>query len=280
MPVDVILASQALSVIDYRCDARRGDPTFVEVHAGYSLSYVRAGTFGCATRGGRFELVPGALLVGYPGDEFVCSHEHAGGDECLSFQFDEAALDGLGGRPDAWHRGVVPPAADLMVVGELAQAASDRRTDLALDELGWMFAARYLEVIGDRPRDRAEPAARDRRRAVDVALWLDDQSHEPIDLARAAAMGGCSPYHFLRVFTRVLGVTPHQYLVRSRLRHAARLLAETDRAVTHVALDVGFNDLSNFVRTFHRAAGMSPRAFRARAQRNRKILQEPTTARE
>lgn len=278
MPVDVILASPALSVSDFRCDARRGDPTFVEVHAGYSLSYVRAGTFGCVTRGGRFELVPGALLVGYPGDEFVCSHDHAGGDECLSFRFEEAALDGLGGRPSAFQRGAVAPAADLMVVGELAQATADGRTDLAIDEMGWLLAARYLEVIGDRPRDRAEPAARDRRRAVDVALWLDDQSHEPIDLAQAAAVSGSSPYHFLRVFTRVLGVTPHQYLVRSRLRHAARMLAETDRAVTEVALDVGFNDLSNFVRTFHRAAGTSPRAFRARARGDRKILQEAAAA--
>ena len=56
----------------------------------------------------------------------------------------------------------------------------------------------------------------------------------------------------------MLGVTPHQYLVRSRLRHAARLLADDDSAVTDIAYDVGFGDLSNFVRTFHRAAGVSP----------------------
>ena len=56
----------------------------------------------------------------------------------------------------------------------------------------------------------------------------------------------------------MLGVTPHQYLVRSRLRHAARLLADDGISVTDVAYDVGFGDLSNFVRTFHRAAGVSP----------------------
>lgn len=53
-------------------------------------------------------------------------------------------------------------------------------------------------------------------------------------------------------------MTPHQYLVRSRLRHAARLLAEPELPVT----EIGFGDLSNFVRTFHRAAGLSPRRFR------------------
>jgi len=72
----------------------------------------------------------------------------------------------------------------------------------------------------------------------------------------------------------VLGVTPHQYLIRSRLRRAARLLADDTMPVTEIALDVGFGDLSNFVRTFHRAAAMSPRSFRQAARGNRKIFQE------
>ena len=73
---------------------------------------------------------------------------------------------------------------------------------------------------------------------------------------------------------RLLGVTPHQYLVRSRLRHAARLLVDDEISVTNVAYDVGFADLSNFVRTFHRAAGVSPRRFREASRGDRKILQE------
>jgi AraC family transcriptional regulator len=87
-----------------------------------------------------------------------------------------------------------------------------------------------------------------------------------------------SAFHFLRLFARVLGVTPHQYLVRCRLRHAARLLADPARSVTDVAFDVGFADLSNFVRTFRRAAGVSPRTFRKCAKGERKILQERIAA--
>jgi AraC-like DNA-binding protein len=123
---------------------------------------------------------------------------------------------------------------------------------------------------------RRAPAAqpRDRRRAVDAALWIDARAHEAIDLESAAGEAGLSPFHFLRLFTRVLGVTPHQYLVRARLRRAARLLAEDERSITDVAYDVGFGDLSNFVRTFHRAARVSPRDFRRLAQGNSKILQE------
>ena len=73
-------------------------------------------------------------------------------------------------------------------------------------------------------------------------------------------------------------MTPHQYLVRSRLRRAARLLADGARSITDVALDVGFADLSNFVRTFHRAAGVSPGRFRRAARGDRKILQERLAA--
>ena len=85
-------------------------------------------------------------------------------------------------------------------------------------------------------------------------MWLEEHSHEQVDLDGAAQQAGLSPFHFLRLFAKVLGVTPHQYLVRSRLRNAAHLLADNDRPITDIALDVGFADLSNFVRTFHRAA--------------------------
>jgi AraC-like DNA-binding protein len=119
---------------------------------------------------------------------------------------------------------------------------------------------------------------RDRRRAVEAALWIEAHAHEPIALEGAAREAGLSAFHFLRLFRDVLGVTPHQYLVRSRLRRAARLLAEDERSVTDVAFDVGFGDLSNFVRTFHRAAGVSPRRFRRAAGGDRKIFQDRLAA--
>ncbi len=59
---------------------------------------------------------------------------------------------------------------------------------------------------------------------------------------------------------------------------SARLLADDDRSITDVAFDVGFGDLSNFVRTFHRAAGVSPRGFRRAAKGDRKIFQDRLAA--
>jgi AraC-like DNA-binding protein len=269
-----LLQRQSISVSDFRCTAVPGDKTFVEQFGCHSISYVRKGSFGCESRGRSFELVAGSILVGHPGDEYLCTHDHVCGDECLSFFLDPELVETIGDRTDVWRIGAAPPLPELMVLGELAQAAADGRSDIGLEEVGALFAGRFVEVVSGRSSAPAAATARDRRRAVETALWIDANSHREIDLEQAADQADISPFHFLRLFSSVLGVTPHQYLVRSRLRHAARLLADDDRSVTDVAYDVGFGDLSNFVRTFHRAAGVSPRKFRAASRGMRKIFQE------
>jgi AraC-like DNA-binding protein len=274
MTATTLLQRQSITVSDFRCSAGPGDTPFVEQHSRHSISYVRKGSFGCRSRGRYFELVAGSILVGHPGDEYVCSHEHVCGDECLSFFLSPELVEAIGDRTEIWQIGCAPPLPELMVLGELAQAAADGRSDVGLDEIGQVFANRFVEVVSGRPQKSVPAAARDRRRAVETALWIDAHSHRQIDLEDAAGQADISPFHFLRLFSSVLGVTPHQYLVRSRLRHAARRLADDDSSITDIAYDVGFGDLSNFVRTFHRAARVSPLRFRQASRGNRKIFQD------
>jgi AraC family transcriptional regulator len=271
-----LLHHVSLSVVDRRCNAGPGDVPFVEKHADFSLSYVRSGSFAYHRRGEAYELVAGSILVGYPGDEYTCTHDHAQGhgDECLSFHLSPALVDAVGDQTEVWRTGGVPPLPELVVWGELAQAVAEGRSDVGLDEAGMLFAARFVEVASGRGRAPLTAGARDRRRAVEAAHWMEAHAHEPIDLKGVARAVGLSAFHFLRVFGNVLGVTPHQYLVRARLRHAARRLADETSSITDIALDVGFGDLSNFVRTFHRAAGVSPGGFRRAARGDRKILQD------
>jgi AraC-like DNA-binding protein len=274
MRITTLLQRPSVTVTEFRCTAEPGDRPFAEHYAAHSVSYVRKGSFGCNCRGRFFELVTGSVLVGHPGDEYACSHDHVGGDECLSFFLAPELVEAIGDRRDTWQVGAVPPLPELMVLGELAQAAAAGHSDIGLDEIGQILAARFVETVAGKPREAVTATLRDRRRAVDAALWIDEHAQEDIELEDAARRAGLSPFHFLRSFSGVLGVTPHQYLVRARLRRAARLLAEDDRDVTCVAYDVGFNDLSNFVRTFHRAAGVSPLKFRQASRGQRKIFQE------
>src|ERR1700722_19592605 len=272
MIATTLLERRSIAVSDFRCSAGPGDTPFVEQYRCHSVSYVRKGSFGCRTRGRTFELVAVSILVGFPGDEYVCTHDHVCGDECLSFFLGPELVEAIGDCAEIWRIGAAPPLPELMVLGELAQAAADGRSDIGLDEVGQLFASRFVEVVSGRREKSLTPSARDRRRAVETALWLDAHSHQEIDLEQTAAQAGISPFHFLRLFSGVLGVTPHQYLVRSRLRHAARLLADDDISITDVAYDVGFGDLSNFVRTFHRAAGISPLRCRQASLGKRKIF--------
>jgi AraC family transcriptional regulator len=273
--ITTLFESSLLAVHDHRCDARSGEAPFVELHDRSSVSYVRRGSFGYQSRGRAFELVAGSVLIGHRGDEYLCTHEHHdGGDECLSFQLAPELVDSLNASPELWRSGTIAPHPGLMVLGELAQSITYGDSDLGLDEIGLQLTRRVIELASGKTARRAALSARDRKRAVEAALFIDTHAERAISLADAARAVELSAFHFLRVFARALGVTPHQYLVRSRLRRAARLLADDQRPITDVALDVGFADLSNFVRTFHRAAGVSPRAFRRARRGERARLQQ------
>ena len=105
-------------------------------------------------------------------------------------------------------------------------------------------------------------SARTERRVADAIRVIEQQLDEPLTLDVLASRADLSRYHFLRTFTAVCGVTPHQYVRRARLtRAAARLIAEETRVID-IALDSGFGDVSNFNRAFREEFGVSPRRYR------------------
>jgi AraC family transcriptional regulator len=112
---------------------------------------------------------------------------------------------------------------------------------------------------------RAIAAARDPAAIARVLSELESRSAQPLGLGEMAAVAGLSQFHFLRTFRNTTGVTPHQWLLRARLRDAARRLATSREPVTEIALDVGFEDLSNFIRSFRAEFGLSPSRYRALA---------------
>jgi AraC-like DNA-binding protein len=88
-----------------------------------------------------------------------------------------------------------------------------------------------------------------------------------LTLAHLARDAGQSPFQYLRTFRRLTGVTPHQFILRTRLRDAASRLLAHDTNIIDVALDSGFGDLSNFNRAFRLEFGLTPRAYRRRFAR-------------
>ena len=97
---------------------------------------------------------------------------------------------------------------------------------------------------------------------VEAIRFIESDAARPISLTDLAAVAGMSKYHFLRVFRRLTGVTPHQYLISARMRRAALGLASSRRPVLDVALDAGFGDLSTFNNRFRATFGLTPTQYR------------------
>lgn len=262
-----LLQEGPVTAIDFRCRAGPRDRPYVEMHTAWSVGYVRRGTFSCTCGGKHYDLVPGSLLLGRPGDEFSCAHEHHTGDQCVAFFFDPELLDDRDVALVPWRSGALPPLRRTATIGALLEQALGHGNGLGLDEIGMTLLQVIVAELGAQPPRRSTVRAQDERRIVEMALYMSAHSEEEFDLNQLAAQAGMKPFAFLRAFSARLGVTPHQYLIHCRLRRAALLLLDSDLEVTEVALEAGYADLSHFVRTFHRAAGRSPRAFRGMGRR-------------
>jgi AraC-like DNA-binding protein len=234
------------------------------VHVGPHGSLVLSGSFVYRSDRGASLLSSGALLLGNEGDVFECSHEHEEGDRCLSFQFEgdlfERLAHDVGAPRAAFDRDRLPPMRGLAPIAARAEAALGRPE--AFEEIALELAGRVVQAAARRPVDAPPPAVRHSDRIVRVLRRLGSRSEAPQGLDELARIAGLSRYHFLRTFKAVTGITPHQWVLRARLRDAARRLVATRDPVTVIALDVGFEDLSNFIRTFRAEFGVSPRQYR------------------
>ena len=103
------------------------------------------------------------------------------------------------------------------------------------------------------------------RRRLRARDAMDRTYAQPLDVPSLARIAHVSEAHFIRTFRATFGETPHRYLQRRRVERAMFLLRETDRSVTDICLDVGFNSLGTFSRTFRDITGETPTYYRAHA---------------
>jgi AraC family transcriptional regulator len=256
-------------VADVICTAGPRDPTFEERHDDFCIAAVTEGSFQYRSAHGAAVLGPGALLLGNSGHCFECGHEHGTGDRCLAFHFAPEHFETIlaevpGVRRVAFAVPRLPPLPPLMSVLAEAEAARDDGDGAAFEELGLRLAGAAAAALAGARRAGRRPSARDERRVTQALRRIEAAAHEPLALCDLADEAATSPYHFLRSFRAVVGMTPHQFVLRTRLHRAAVRLRRSDEAISTIAFDVGFNDLSTFNRRFRRLMGASPSAYRAR----------------
>jgi AraC family transcriptional regulator len=287
------------SVSEVICSAGPRDRPFEERHSHVCIAIVTAGSFQYRSSAGRELLTPGSLLLGNAGQYFECGHDHGVGDRCLSFSYEPQYFEGLAAEAGVQSRSArfstlrVPPVRELSSLvaracvglaesgdtapdcgqsvfavetekqarNSLEHARSSNAGMTMWEEIGVALAARALEIAnGGEPSRWSLPATEARvTRIVRMIESRPDAQHGLAALARQARL---NRYHFLRIFQQLTGLTPHQYVLRARLRRAAtRLMLEPAR-VLDIALDSGFGDVSNFNHAFRAEFGVSPRALR------------------
>jgi AraC family transcriptional regulator len=251
-------------VQDCICTAGPGDRPFEERHEAVCVAAVIRGTFHYRATQGRAALTPGALLLGNPGAHFECSHEHGVGDRCLSFHFDpnyfeEVVASVPGARHPFFTAPRLSPSEMLLPVLAAAEAADD---DLGFEEVALRIAG--AAVTAENGASEVVRNPRHERRIAEVVRRIEAKPEEPVLLSRLARDAAMSPYHFLRTFNAVSGVTPYQFVLGQRLRRAAVRLRQTADPISAIAYEAGFNDLSTFNRRFRRIMGVTPAIWRGR----------------
>lgn len=272
------------SAEDLICTCGPRDRVFEEQHSRFSVALVLAGTFQYRTPGKArtgYIMQPGSILLGNPAQAFECAHEHGRGDRCLSFQFEPEFFEGVAADTGihAGHRQFgamrVPATQEMSPLfaracAELAGAEEgerDRTRCMAWEEIAIQLAAMAVRLTSDRQGSETDPLPSAAARVTRAIRMIEEEEQSDLTLQELAREARLSPFHFLRTFEQVTGVTPHQYIRRMRLRAAATHLLTEPANVLGIAVDCGFGDLSAFNRAFRSEFGVSPRQFRRSAPR-------------
>jgi AraC family transcriptional regulator len=98
---------------------------------------------------------------------------------------------------------------------------------------------------------------------VQMALeYVDENYANSISLSELASHSCCSDYHFLRLFKKITGYSPYEYIVKYRVNKAKSLLKNSDKSIDEIAECVGFRSTSNFIQTFKKLEEITPLKYR------------------
>jgi len=139
---------------------------------------------------------------------------------------------------------------------ELKQALEHLlRIKLAVDSCPPGIGARSTpcvsSVISDKPQN-----------VLDVIAFIEANLWSPLELTMLAEKAHLSKFHFCRFFKRHTGMNPMKFVASLRIERAKELLKKEGLTVSSVANEVGFKDMSNFIRQFKKATGVTPRTYR------------------
>jgi AraC family transcriptional regulator of adaptative response / methylphosphotriester-DNA alkyltransferase methyltransferase len=100
-----------------------------------------------------------------------------------------------------------------------------------------------------------------------MAQVIETRFSEELTLGKLADMFHGSPYHLQRTFKRIHGISPSEFLLRTRMKNAQSLLANSDHSIMDIASAVGIANTSHFSTQFLRQTGNTPTQYRNAARK-------------
>lgn len=261
-----------------------------------SVKAVIRGSAVWETDEGRFELLPGSVLLLNDREEYTITVDALQPVETFCFFFERGFVE------DAFRASTTGSAAlldspdgapsiaffeklhfDSPLVAEIASAHARLQRG---ESLGASFFATAMELVRAHanvavsvsrlPSLRAATREELARRLGIATSYLHANCGHGVSVAEAARAACLSPFHFHRLFTRFHGVTPHRYLNRLRLERARAMLCSSDRSVMDVATDCGFESLGSFTTLYKRTFGTTPGAAKKQDSRSASGTAGPT----
>lgn len=121
---------------------------------------------------------------------------------------------------------------------------------------------RLISHVDSDLREPSRSAVRKQERIKKMLSYIHENYMEPIKLDDIAASASVSVGECCRCFKEMVRKSPNQYLVAYRISRAMELLGSSEKTVTEIAVETGFNDASHFIQYFKRQTGMTPKDYR------------------
>ena len=270
LTVQLLASGEGWGVSDVVCDSGPHERPFEEQHQSMCIAAVTEGTFLYRSTRGSALLAPGAVLLGNERDDFECGHDHSRGDRCLAFHFSPGFLEDITAEISGVHAPTfrlprLPPLESMTPLLAAAEAARDAKDAGQLEELAVRIAASVTVTLRGVTESSRTPTASDARRVSEVLRWMEPRLADPFSLGGLSREAAMSPYHFVRTFRKVVGVTPYEYVLQMRLQRVCVELRRSSEPISTIAFRAGFSDLSTFNRQFRRMVKETPSTYRTRA---------------
>jgi AraC family transcriptional regulator len=178
----------------------------------------------------------------------------------------DVALQTNGSAAIKWRRfrGVQDPQIQHLALALKVELQNGSPSGLVYQEsVGFALCIHLLRQIGAiDPRSHREVGSMARPAFQRTIEYIHAHLSSELTLASMARVACLSPYHFSRTFRKSTGISPHQYVLRTRVEMAKHLLRASDLSLSEIGFRVGFFDQSHLARHFKRRYGVSPRTFR------------------